>query len=41
MQEKIRKLLTENGYTFVKGNDNVQGWGHGPIDDFYVKPELV
>jgi FkbM family methyltransferase len=33
---KIRELLENNGYTFMKGNDDVLNWGHGPIDDFYV-----
>jgi FkbM family methyltransferase len=36
LQLKIRDILTRNGYTFVKGNDDVHKWGHGPIDDFYV-----
>jgi hypothetical protein len=36
MRKSIRELLEANGYVFVKGNDDVQGWGHGPIDDFYV-----
>ncbi len=35
MQKQLRQLLTDNGYHFVKGNDDVHGWGHGPIDDFY------
>ena len=35
-QNKIRKLLESNGYKYVKGNDDVHKWGHGPIDDFYV-----
>lgn len=35
-QELIRKILESNGYKFVKGNDDVNHWGHGPIDDFYV-----
>ena len=40
----IRKLLTRHGYRFVKGNDDINGWGHGPIDDFYVwdeRPNVV
>ena len=37
---KIRKLLEENGYVFVKGNDDVNNWGHGPIDDFYVHSSI-
>ncbi len=41
MQMKIRRLLEENGYKYVKGNDDVNYWGHGPIDDFYVHPELI
>lgn len=40
-QEKIRQLLEKNGYTFVKGNDDVNNWGHGPIDDFYVFTEAI
>ena len=35
-QIKIRYLLESNGYKYVKGNDDVSNWGHGPIDDFYV-----
>ena len=35
-QMKIRELLEKNGYTYVKGNDDINNWGHGPIDDFYV-----
>jgi hypothetical protein len=41
MQMKIRRLLESKGYRFVKGNDDVQRWGHGPIDDFYVHPEHI
>jgi FkbM family methyltransferase len=33
---KIRSLLENNGYEFVKGNDDILNWLHGPIDDFYV-----
>jgi FkbM family methyltransferase len=40
-QMLIRGLLEKNGYTYVKGNDDVHNWGHGPIDDFYVYPSLV
>ena len=32
----IRKLLEKNGYKFVKGNDDIKNWNHGPIDDFYT-----
>jgi hypothetical protein len=38
---KIRRLLEANGYEFIKGNDDTQGWGHGPIDDFYLYPFLL
>lgn len=38
-QIKIRELLEKNGYKYVKGNDDVHNWGHGPIDDFYVYVE--
>lgn len=40
-QMMIRELLEKNGYKFIKGNDDVNNWGHGPIDDFYIYPELV
>lgn len=40
-QMMIREILEKNGYKFVKGNDDVNNWGHGPIDDFYVHSELV
>lgn len=41
LQTKIRDILTKNGYEYVKGNDDVQGWGHGPIDDFYIHPDAI
>lgn len=40
-QMLIRDLLEKNGYKFVKGNDDVNNWGCGPIDDFYIYPNLV
>ena len=36
----IRSVLEMNGYTFVKGNDRLNG-SHGPIDDFYVHSSVV
>lgn len=36
LQKSIRKLFKDNNYSFVKGNDNVHNWNHGPIDDFYI-----
>lgn len=38
---EIRVLLENNGYRFVKGNDNVNNWDHGPIEDFYVHEESI
>jgi FkbM family methyltransferase len=35
-QQKIRDLLEGAGYRFVQGNDDINGWSHGPINDFYV-----
>ena len=32
----IRHILSNHGYKFVKGNDDIKNWGHGPIDDYYV-----
>jgi FkbM family methyltransferase len=40
-QKLIREILEKNGYQYVKGNDDVEKWGHGPIDDFYVYPSLL
>jgi len=40
-QKRIRELLEENDYKYVKGNDDVHGWGCGPIDDFYIHKDLV
>lgn len=40
-QNLIRELLEKNGYSFVKGNDDVHNWRHGPIDDFYVYSSLI
>lgn len=36
MRYKIRDILVKNGYIFVKGNDDIHNWKHGPIDDFYI-----
>ena len=41
MQMQIRNFLENVGFTFIKGNDDVNGWGHGPIDDFYVNEDLI
>jgi FkbM family methyltransferase len=40
-QNMIRDILEKNGYKYVKGNDDVHNWGHGPIDDFYVYSENI
>lgn len=40
-QMLIREILEKNGYKFVKGNDDVNNWSHGPIDDFYVYSECI
>lgn len=40
MQRALRELLVAHGYVFVKGNDDVHRWGHGPIDDFYIHSSL-
>jgi hypothetical protein len=40
-QMLIREILEKNGYKYVKGNDDVHNWGHGPIDDFYINANLV
>jgi hypothetical protein len=35
-QEKIRILLESKGYRYIRGNEDIHNWGHGPIDDFYI-----
>ena len=40
MRNKLRVFLESNQYVFVKGNDDVLKWNHGPIDDFYVHSSL-
>jgi FkbM family methyltransferase len=40
-QMLIRSLLEKNGYIYVKGNDDIHNWGHGPIDDFYIYSDLI
>ena len=40
MRMKIREILEKNNYIFIKGNDDVCGWNHGPIDDFYVHTSI-
>lgn len=37
----IRILLEKNGYIFVKGNDDVMNWKHGPIDDYYIHSTMA
>jgi len=37
----IRELLESKGYKFIKGNDDILNWGHGPIDDFYIYSEFI
>ena len=38
---RINALLTQHGFRFIKGNDDVRGWGHGPIDDYYLHQDIV
>ena len=40
-RNKIRKLLEENDFEFVKGNDDIHNWGHGSIEDFYKNKNIV
>jgi FkbM family methyltransferase len=40
-QMLIRDLLEKNNYKYIKGNDDIHNWGHGPIDDFYIYPDLI
>ena len=38
---EIRKVLEENDFIFVKGNDDIHNWGHGPIEDFYKNKSIL
>lgn len=38
---KIRKILEDNDFVFVKGNDDIHGWKHGPIEDFYKNKSIL
>ena len=38
---KIRKILEENDFIFIKGNDDIHGWEHGPIEDFYKNKTIL
>ena len=38
---KIKELLESNDFEFVKGNDDIHNWGHGPIEDFYKNKNIV
>jgi hypothetical protein len=40
-QMLIREILENNGYKYVKGNDDIHNWGHGPIDDFYIHSDFI
>lgn len=40
MRNKLRIFLESKDYIFVKGNDDILGWNHGPIDDFYIHNSL-
>uniref|UniRef100_A0A6C0D934 Methyltransferase FkbM domain-containing protein n=1 Tax=viral metagenome TaxID=1070528 RepID=A0A6C0D934_9ZZZZ len=40
MRNKLRIFLESKDYMFIKGNDDVLKWNHGPIDDFYVHSSL-
>jgi|TARA_B100000963_G_scaffold361963_1_gene401365 FkbM family methyltransferase len=40
-RNEIRKVLEENDFIFVKGNDDIHNWGHGPIEDFYKNKNIL
>ena len=40
-RNKIREILLQNNFKFVKGNDDVLEWGHGPIEDFYINSVVM
>lgn len=40
-RKKIRNLLENNGFHFIKGNDDIHKWGHGPIEDFYKNKQII
>ena len=40
-QKEIRNFLEQHNFEYVKGNDNVHNWNHGPIEDFYQNKLLI
>lgn len=40
-RDKIRKLMEDNDFEFIKGNNDIHNWGHGPIEDFYKNKKIV
>jgi FkbM family methyltransferase len=40
-RSKIRKLLEQNNFEFIKGNDDIHNWGHSSIEDFYKNKNIV
>lgn len=37
----IRKVLEDNDFIFVKGNDDIHNWGHDSIEDFYKNKSIL
>ena len=34
-QKEINDFLTKHEFEFVKSNDDIENWNHGPVEDFY------
>ena len=40
-QNEIRKFLENNDFRFIKGNEDLLNWRHGPIEDFYINNNIL
>lgn len=39
-QKEIRDFLENNDFEFVKSNDPVENWNHGPVEDYYKNKQI-
>lgn len=39
-QNEIREFLEKNNFEFIKSNDDIGNWKHGPVEDFYKNKDI-
>lgn len=39
-QKELRSFLEDNEFRYIKGNEDIHNWGHGPIEDFYINKNI-